>query len=208
MFQFSSVFEYFIKGGPIFMLLALISVLSLTLIVERIMVYRAIRKSSRKLAVRIKEAVEQSDTYSAILACVQSQSPASALFKAIIERAGKTKAVIEEAAERNSGKLTDALNRNLTFLATTGSITPFIGLFGTVLGIINAFTSISQAKAFAPSLVAAGIAEALLNTAAGLFVAIPAVTAYNLFLASSKRLQRELSNASSEIIEIIAGDTK
>ena len=97
---------------------------------------------------------------------------------------------------------TTKLQRRLTVLGTLGSITPFIGLFGTVIGVMHAFKDLagSTAAAGGASVVAAGIAEALINTAAGLFVAIPAVIAYNYFLSKTNYFAKELENIADEII--------
>jgi len=89
----------------------------------------------------------------------------------------------------------------LPFLATTGNVAPFVGLFGTVLGIIDSFQSISRMGTASISAVAPGIAEALVATAAGLFAAIPAVVAYNYYLSRLRRLTTHLESFSAEAVE-------
>ncbi|MEW6325109.1 MAG: MotA/TolQ/ExbB proton channel family protein [Nitrospirota bacterium] len=89
----------------------------------------------------------------------------------------------------------------LSFLATTGNVAPFIGLFGTVLGIIDAFQAISQMGTASIAAVAPGIAEALVATAAGLFAAIPAVVAYNYYLSRLRRLSAQLELFAAEAVE-------
>jgi biopolymer transport protein TolQ len=89
----------------------------------------------------------------------------------------------------------------LPFLATTGNVAPFIGLFGTVLGIIDSFQAISRMGTASISAVAPGIAEALVATAAGLFAAIPAVVAYNYYLSRLRRLNTHLESFSAEAVE-------
>ncbi|MBI4847569.1 MAG: MotA/TolQ/ExbB proton channel family protein [Nitrospirae bacterium] len=93
------------------------------------------------------------------------------------------------------------LERYLTFLATTGSTTPFIGLFGTVWGIMNSFMGIGRIGAASLAVVAPGIAEALIATAAGLAAAIPAVVAYNYFLSRTRRNIAKIEDFSDELIE-------
>ena len=90
------------------------------------------------------------------------------------------------------------LERHMSFLATTGSVTPFIGLFGTVWGVMDAFAGLGTAGAASLRVVAPGISEALVTTAAGLFTAIPAVIAYNHFLHSIKDVATRMSNFSAE----------
>lgn len=92
------------------------------------------------------------------------------------------------------------LERNLNWLATTGSVTPFVGLFGTVWGIMNAFVGLGSAGAASLRAVGPGIAEALITTAAGLFVAVPAVIAYNQFLSKVRELGMRMDNFSLEFL--------
>ncbi|MBI3620948.1 MAG: MotA/TolQ/ExbB proton channel family protein [Nitrospirae bacterium] len=92
----------------------------------------------------------------------------------------------------------------LPFLATTGNVAPFIGLFGTVLGIIDAFQAISRMGTASIAAVAPGIAEALVATAAGLFAAIPAVVAYNAYLSRLRRLTTHLESFAAEAVERLA----
>jgi biopolymer transport protein TolQ len=105
---------------------------------------------------------------------------------------------------RSAGQ--DALSRMeeyLTFLATTGNVTPFIGLFGTVLGIIDAFQEIGRQGTASIAAVAPGVAEALLATAAGLFVAIPAVVAYNYFVNRVRIMSTELEIFITECVVLL-----
>lgn len=91
------------------------------------------------------------------------------------------------------------LERNMPFLATTGSVTPFIGLFGTVWGVMDAFTGLGDTGAASLRAVAPGIAEALITTAAGLFTAVPAVIAYNHFLHNIREMATRMDNFSMEV---------
>ena len=95
------------------------------------------------------------------------------------------------------------LKRGLGFLATIGSIAPFIGLFGTVVGIINAFRGIAATGSGGMAAVSGGIAEALVATALGIFVAIPAVVSYNHFLGRLERFQVEMNRGSSQLINFL-----
>jgi biopolymer transport protein TolQ len=98
------------------------------------------------------------------------------------------------------------LSQSLTFLATTGNIAPFIGLFGTVVGIMNAFTGIGAQGSASLATVAPGIAEALVATAAGLAAAIPAVIAYNLFLSRIKVLEAEMNAFAADFLNLVERD--
>lgn len=110
---------------------------------------------------------------------------------------------IERTLNRTATSELNRYERTLSFLATTGSTAPFIGLFGTVWGIMDAFRSISIRGSASLAVVAPGIAEALVATAAGLAAAIPAVVAYNYFVGKIKGIAVEMDNFSSEFLNVI-----
>ncbi len=109
---------------------------------------------------------------------------------------------IHRSIQRASAAELTMLEHNMSWLATTGSVTPFIGLLGTVLGIINAFEGLGFEKTASIQAVAPGIAEALVATAAGLFAAIPAVIAYNQFLNRIKNIAAEMDDFSAELLNL------
>lgn len=109
---------------------------------------------------------------------------------------------VERAMKRATRQQITRLERSITFLATTASATPFIGLFGTVWGIMNAFLGLSATQTSSIQAVAPGIAEALIATATGLVAAIPAVMAYNYFARQIRVLAAEMENFSSEFLNI------
>ena len=100
-------------------------------------------------------------------------------------------------------KESELIEKNLTFLATAGSTAPFVGLFGTVWGIMNSFQSIAISRNTSLAIVAPGIAEALFATALGLLAAIPAVVAFNKFSSDSRKYSQKLENFSKRFISII-----
>ncbi|HEX8751139.1 MAG TPA: MotA/TolQ/ExbB proton channel family protein [Nitrospira sp.] len=141
-------------------------------------------------------------------------SPAAVLFEGVMDRiaglrglgqdgatAGSAdRQIIERTASHLSHSQLSRLESFLPFLATTGNITPFIGLLGTVLGIIDAFREIGAQGTASIAAVAPGVAEALVATAAGLFTAIPAVIAYNYFLSRIRRTAFRLDTVSIELL--------
>ncbi len=143
----------------------------------------------------------------------QSEAPAAVLFLEGYRRLepmpgeppGPDRASLlhqgEQALEAVTARLLVEAERYLVVLATTANAAPFIGLFGTVLGIITAFQSIGRQGSASLSTVAPGIADALIATAAGLLTAIPAVVAYNVFLQRIRRLSVELEQATREVME-------
>jgi biopolymer transport protein TolQ len=110
---------------------------------------------------------------------------------------------IRRALVRARSLESNRLERSLIFLATTGSTAPFVGLFGTVWGIMNAFRGIGRTGAASLAVVAPGISEALIATAAGLAAAIPAVVAYNYYVNRTRALEEEMENFSSEFLNLV-----
>src|SRR5208283_5512458 len=128
-------------------------------------------------------------------------SPLASLFKAVYsEKTYSDKEELARMLRRYSALEAAKLERYLNFLATTGSTTPFIGLFGTVWGIMNAFRGIGAAGSASLAVVAPGIAEALITTAMGLVAAIPGVIAYNYNLSRAKRMIIEMEDFSEELV--------
>ncbi len=197
--------ELFAAGGPILVLLILLSVYSLSIILERFFKFKKSIGMSRKLIAYCRHPIH-SDNYEKVTdACTREMTkntPAAHVILTLVENRNRSKAELKEMADSVIDWEVTKLQRKLTILGTLGSITPFIGLFGTVIGVIHAFKDLAGASASAAgaSVVAAGIAEALVNTAAGLFVAIPAVIAYNYFLSKTNYFGKELENIADEII--------
>ena len=138
-------------------------------------------------------------------------SPAAVLFEGVMDRIAALRGqdsgsgsadrqLIERTAAHLSHSQIARLESYLPFLATTGNITPFVGLLGTVMGIIDAFREIGAQGTASISAVAPGVAEALVATAAGLFTAIPAVIAYNYFLARIRRTAFRLDTVTIELM--------
>lgn len=197
--------ELLSAGGPVLILLILLSVYSLSVILERFFRFRRSIGISRKLMAYCRHPI-RSDNYEKVTdACTREMTkdtPAAHVIMTLVEKRDRSKAELKEMADSTIDWEVTKLQRKLTVLGTLGSITPFIGLFGTVIGVMHAFKDLAGATATAggASVVAAGIAEALVNTAAGLFVAIPAVIAYNYFLSKTNYFGKELENIADEII--------
>ncbi|BCB95125.1 protein TolQ [Dissulfurispira thermophila] len=131
-------------------------------------------------------------------------SPLSNLFRSVYsEKTYTDRDELKRMLKRYSALEAAKLERYLNFLATTGSSTPFIGLFGTVWGIMNAFRGIGSAGSASLAIVAPHIAEALIATAIGLAAAIPAVIAYNYYLSRANRMIIEMEDFSEELVDYI-----
>jgi biopolymer transport protein TolQ len=136
-------------------------------------------------------------------------SPIANLFKAVYsDEVHKEKTETKRLLRRYGALESAKLEKYLNFLATTGSTTPFIGLFGTVWGIMTSFMSIGSAGAASLAIVAPGIAESLIATAAGLVAAIPAVIAYNYYLSMARRMIIEMEDFSEELLDFFAQDSR
>jgi len=205
------------------LILLCLSVYSLTVAVERWLVYKWAKKQSLEFARLVTQFLKQNRPQDAIAAArkykhshlakvvsaglleFQNQAETSPLTgEDIIEAARR-------AIERTSLITTADFKRGTGSLATIGATAPFIGLFGTVVGIINAFRGMALTGSGGIGAVSAGIAEALVTTALGLFVAIPAVWLYNFFMQKIERFQVEMQNSSSELLDFFikqAGGTK
>ena len=141
----------------------------------------------------------------------KSEDPVTLIFKDAMNELIKTKskssavqiARVERVLEISTDKQIKKIEKNFTFLATIGSTAPFIGLFGTVWGIMNSFQSIAISRNTSLAIVAPGIAEALFATALGLLAAIPAVVAYNKFNSDSRRYFSKIENFSKRFLSII-----
>ena len=183
------------------------SIFSWALIIDKIKIFKKIFKetdiaedqfwSSKSAGEFYKKTSSSSDNplvvvFRAGMECVQDHKSKGQ----IVER---TKRVMDVAID----KQIDKYEKNLTFLATVGSVAPFVGLFGTVWGIMNSFQSIAISRNTSLAIVAPGIAEALFATALGLLAAIPAVVAYNKFSSDSRRYTQKLENFTQSFLTII-----
>ncbi|MBV8207055.1 MAG: MotA/TolQ/ExbB proton channel family protein [Acidobacteria bacterium] len=185
---------------------------SIGVMIDRWMAFSAARKQSRAFAPAVAGALREGKIDEAIR--VAERNKKSHLAKVVTaglqefrahgesnELPGETIEASKRALERAEAIVHAELKRGLGGLATIGSTAPFVGLFGTVMGILHAFQGISEQKATGLGAVAGGIAEALVTTAVGLFVAIPAVMFFNYFTNRVEAFDVEMDNSSSELID-------
>jgi biopolymer transport protein ExbB/TolQ len=192
--------------------LLILSVYSIAIMIEKFLTYRAAKKQSIEfLPILVKclkdgnlqGAVDKSKEFnkSHIAKVVSAGLLEFQAQKAEVGAAYDVVGAVTRALERATAITSAELKKGLGWLATIGSTAPFIGLFGTVFGIINAFTGMAQSGSGGLAAVSAGIAEALITTAFGLLVAIPAVMAFNTFTNRLERFQIEMTNSSAELID-------
>lgn len=202
-------------GRSVVIVLFLMSVWSLTIAVERLWKFQKAKKESLQVAVGITPLLKQHKLAEAIAFAKDKRFRHSHLAKVLA--AGLTEFQFQSseslppdfdlvdsgkrAIERETLMTTAEMKKGLGNLATISTTAPFVGLFGTVIGIINAFRGMAISGSGGLGAVSAGIAEALATTAFGLFVAVPAVWMYNFFLNKVERFNVEMSNASSQLID-------
>jgi len=199
-------------GKSVIVLLAIMSAWSIGVMIDRYLAFSQARKQSREFAPAVAGCLKEGKIEEAI--SVAEQNKRSHLAKVVEaglqefrahgvshELAGEQLESSRRACERAEAIVNAELKRGLSGLATIGATAPFVGLFGTTVGIINAFQGMSSEKTAGLSAVAGGISEALITTAFGLFVAVPAVWAYNTFTNKVEAFGIEMTNSSSELLD-------
>jgi biopolymer transport protein ExbB/biopolymer transport protein TolQ len=193
-------------------ILFIMSVWSFAVMIDRALYFSAARKQSRDFAPRVASALREGKLDEAVK--VADRNKKSHLAEVVtaglqeFRNYGSGGAITDDqiqasrrALDRSEAIVHAKLKRGLGGLATIGATAPFIGLFGTVVGILNAFRAIAEQKTPGIGAVASGISEALVTTAFGLLVAIPAVMAFNYFTGKVEAFDVEMDNSSSELID-------
>ena len=191
----------------VILILIVCSVYSWAVIIDKFRLFKKISRSSEEFEEKFWNSKSAETFYNNLPSKIQD--PMALVFQNAMEGLLKKKsksnlsermtALLENGIEKQM----DKIEKGFTFLATVGSTAPFIGLFGTVWGIMNSFQSIAISRNTSLAIVAPGIAEALFATALGLLAAIPAVVAYNKFSSDSKKYAQKLENFSKRFISII-----
>jgi biopolymer transport protein ExbB/TolQ len=200
--------------GVVVMLL-LMSAISIGLAVERGLRYSVARNQSRSFILQVTPVLDQGKLDDAIaIAARNRKSPIASLVATGLEEFTSAHSTSDESIDaakrgldRSVATIHAELKRGLSGLATIGSTAPFVGLFGTVVGIMNAFRASAPAGATGIQSVASGISEALVTTALGLLVAVPAVWCYNYFTSTVENFDVELENSSMELVSYLVRRT-
>ena len=202
-----SLVQLFIRADfvvkSVIIILIACSVYSWAIIIEKVKLFKKINESSEIFEERFWKSKSAESFYNTIPK-KNIEDPMALVFKSSMEAALKTRSKtqlnerLSNMLEINIEKQMNKIEKSYTFLATVGATAPFIGLFGTVWGIMNSFQSIAISRNTSLAIVAPGIAEALFATALGLLAAIPAVIAYNKFNSDSKKYSQKLENFSKD----------
>jgi len=208
-----SLIQLFIRADfivkSVIVILIAASVYSWALIFDKYKLFKRIEKSTSSFEEKFWKSRSAESFYNSLTN--RDKDPLANIFQSAMAELIKTKsksstvqsARVTRILEISSDRELKNIEKNFTFLATVGSTAPFIGLFGTVWGIMNSFQSIAISRNTSLAIVAPGIAEALFATALGLLAAIPAVIAYNKFNSDSKKYGQRIENFSKRFISII-----
>jgi biopolymer transport protein TolQ len=199
--------DFVVKSVIIILIAA--SVFSWALIFDKYRLFKRIEKSTTSFEEKFWKSKSAESFYNSYTN--REQDPMANVFQSAMGELIKTKSKsssvqstrVSRVIEISADKEIKLIEKHFTFLATVGSTAPFIGLFGTVWGIMNSFQSIAISRNTSLAIVAPGIAEALFATALGLLAAIPAVVAYNKFNSDSKKYSGRIENFSKRFISII-----
>jgi len=199
-----SLISLIIKGGYMMIPIFILSVVAVYIFVERIRTIQRASRAPEGFMDKIKKLVVTGDISGAKLICAQNDTPIARMIEKGIARIGSPLKNIEVSIE-NVGKIEIyRLERNLSLLATISGAAPMIGFLGTVTGMIRAFIAIAQEEgAVSPKLLSAGIYEAMLTTAAGLFVGIIAYLGYNYLVTRVQKVVHTMEYSSIDFIDLL-----
>jgi biopolymer transport protein ExbB len=194
--------EIFNDGGPVMWPLLVFSLLAVIFIIERFFALRRAKINVNEfLAKTRKELIVNRSVKAAIKVCEDYRGPVASILKAGLLKYGQPREDVEKTIENAALYEMGRLEKNLVWLASIANVSPLLGFFGTVAGMIKSFDALAEAGLSNPGLVAAGISEALITTAAGLFVAIPAQLAYNFFMSRINKFVRDIETSSNMLLE-------
>ena len=206
-----SILSLFLRADiivkSVIVILIACSIYSWAIIFDKIRLFRKINKSAEEFEEKFWKSKSAETFYNSLPST--TNDPMAQVFKNSMQTVIKSRSKsnlterMMNVLDANIEKQMNIVDKNYTFLATVGSTAPFIGLFGTVWGIMNSFQSIAISRNTSLAIVAPGIAEALFATALGLLAAIPAVVAYNKFNSDSQKYFSRIENFSKRFLSII-----
>ncbi len=204
-----NLLQIFHDGGLLMYPIALCSFVMMVFFFERLIILRPGRVIPRPFVKRLIEQLEQQqiDRDEAIELCSRNPSPIAQIFAAALKRYGRPAVEVEQVVLDAGERVNNQLRKYMRLFSAISNVSPLLGLLGTVLGMIEAFNSIAGSNAIGkPEVLAGGISQALLTTAAGLLVAIPAYLAYMYFLGRTDRLVIEMDSYAQQVIDAISSE--
>jgi len=200
------VFELIKSGGWMMLPIILCSVVALAIGLERLWSLKPERIMPTNLLIQVWELIKNNQLNSTKLAEIKQQSPLGQILVAGLSNSKFGREVMKESLEEAANHVIHDMGRYLNFLGTIAAITPLLGLLGTVVGMIRVFTAIMLHGSGNASVLAGGISEALITTAAGLSVAIPALVAHRYFQRRIDTLVVGLEQESLKLVEVVHGE--
>ena len=202
--QGMSLLDILLLGGWVMIPLLLLSILTIYLLVERLITIRQAKSDPESITDRIRDYVRNGDVEGAISYCEQKDVPITRILKQGLERLGRPISEIQDAVQAAGKYETFELEKRTNLLASVAGIAPMLGFFGTVVGMIRAFQEIQNLQGNVnPSVLAGGIWEALVTTAAGLLVGILALFAYNFLISRIRRLTNDMERSATDFIDLL-----
>jgi biopolymer transport protein ExbB len=199
------MFEIVKAGGPVMVPIILASIIAAAIFLERLWTLQQRRVLPAELTEKVWKLVEQRQIQDKHIAALQQNSPLGKILAAGLANRNRERAIIKEAIEDTGRHVVHELERFIGALGTIAAISPLMGLLGTVVGMIRTFNTIQTAGVGDPAALGGGIAEALITTAAGLTVAIPALLAYKYLRARVESLVIQMEKESIKLVQAMEG---
>ncbi|MBN2225126.1 MAG: MotA/TolQ/ExbB proton channel family protein [Deltaproteobacteria bacterium] len=201
-----SFLDFIISGGPLMIPIILCSVIALGVFLERLFYLRR-KKNIPEDLLRDVEDLLKTDRVNDVLSLLRrDRSPMARIFLAAMKNYGKSRETIKVAVEEIGGQEAEYLNKYVVVLSVIAQVSPLLGLLGTVQGMIQVFNKVVSGSVADPSQMAGGISVALITTAGGLTVAIPALIGYHYLLGKANDLILDMQQYSIGLVELIKGD--
>jgi biopolymer transport protein ExbB len=202
--QGTSLLDVLILGGWVMIPLILLSILTIYLLIERLITIRNASSNPDAITDRVRDYVRNGDVEGAITYCEKKDVPITRILKQGLERLGRPISEIQDAVQAAGKHETYELEKRTNLLASIAGIAPMLGFFGTVVGMIKAFQEIQNLQGNVnPSVLAGGIWEALVTTAAGLLVGILALFSYNFLIGRIRRLTNDMERSATDFIDLL-----
>ncbi len=200
------MYDLFFKGGILMYPIALCSIIAVGIFLERMWVLRRKKVLPRDFLIEVEDLVMRRKRPEAINLCKRDDSSIARVIRVGIENYGKRRDVIKERIEEVGRREAASLERYINVIGTIAGVSPLLGLLGTVSGMIKCFNIISMQEVADPASLAGGISEALITTAAGLMVAIPAYVVYRYLANKADSLILEMEENSIRIVDIVKSE--
>ena len=199
-----NLIEMFLKGGLVMWPILACSIIAVAIAIEKFLIIRKSKINVPAFSIKIRGILKKKDVASAMGYCMEEKSPISNIIRRGLKKIKFGRRRVLEAIEVAGKQEISKLEKGLSTLATVAGAAPMLGFLGTVTGMIAAFMKIQELQGSAsPSDLASGIWEALLTTAFGLFVGIPALALYNYFVSLIKKIVLDMERVATDVLDVL-----